>query len=258
MATNPNRPAYLDTIASPWGQQVADHVVRRYATPAARDADLAAITAADLQGQVVAILADGTFPPYLMMHNGTNWEVVAASAPTARASFPAKSAATATYTALTGGTAQISHDGMVFNGQTFTIPRAGLYALGLFTPWPPNANVALYQAGLWINGGGFASTAWTGAMAYGMQFFGNDIQPLNAGDTVGLYIWHNAGGPATNGAGAVLTVAWQSPSIAGSLLREGDEPAGELWTPFEGLPSELWLADTGGERVIDDPLDEAA
>lgn len=73
MATNPNRPAYLDTIASPWGQQVADHVIRRYATPAARDADLAAITAADLKGQVVAILADGTFLPYLMMHNGAGW-----------------------------------------------------------------------------------------------------------------------------------------------------------------------------------------
>ena len=43
---NPNRPQYQDTIASTWGQAVADTVVRRYATTAARNADLGGFTPA--------------------------------------------------------------------------------------------------------------------------------------------------------------------------------------------------------------------
>ena len=53
--TNPNRPQYQETIESAWGQAVADTVVRRYATAAERDADLAAFTPAELKGQLVAV-----------------------------------------------------------------------------------------------------------------------------------------------------------------------------------------------------------
>jgi hypothetical protein len=71
MATNPNRPQYQDTIESTWGQAVADHVIRRYATPAERDSDLAGLTQADLEGQLVAILSPtGT---YLQHHRGGVW-----------------------------------------------------------------------------------------------------------------------------------------------------------------------------------------
>ena len=55
---NPNRPQYQDTIESTWGQAVADTVVRRYDTPAARDADLAGFTPAQLAGQLVTVHGD--------------------------------------------------------------------------------------------------------------------------------------------------------------------------------------------------------
>jgi hypothetical protein len=55
---NPNRPEYQDTIESSWGQLVADHVVRRYGTAAERDADLAGLTAPELEGQVVNVNGD--------------------------------------------------------------------------------------------------------------------------------------------------------------------------------------------------------
>ena len=70
MATNPNRPEYMDTIESTWGQSVADHVIRRYGTEAERDADLAALTPADLEGQVVAI---GSGFPALCFYTGGRW-----------------------------------------------------------------------------------------------------------------------------------------------------------------------------------------
>jgi hypothetical protein len=57
MATNPARPQYQDIIDEAWGDQVADHVIRRYADKAERDADLAGIAPADLDGQVVALAA---------------------------------------------------------------------------------------------------------------------------------------------------------------------------------------------------------
>ena len=61
---NPARPQYQDIIESTWGQAVADTVIRRYATAAARDADLAAFTPAQLLGQVVTVGAA------LLVHNG--------------------------------------------------------------------------------------------------------------------------------------------------------------------------------------------
>lgn len=78
MATNPNRPEYMDTIESTWGQSVADHVTRRYASAGERDADLAALTAADLFGQVVFVGPAGapTGFGYLQIHNGTGWVTV--------------------------------------------------------------------------------------------------------------------------------------------------------------------------------------
>ena len=72
MATNPNRPAYLDTIESTWGQSVADHVVRRYATMAARDADLGSHPVADLAGQIVTVNpANGDSQQWV--HDGARW-----------------------------------------------------------------------------------------------------------------------------------------------------------------------------------------
>jgi hypothetical protein len=72
MATNPNRPQFQDTIASTWGQSVADHVIRRYASTAARDADLTGISAADLAGQYVAINpTPGDVS--LWRHDGIRW-----------------------------------------------------------------------------------------------------------------------------------------------------------------------------------------
>ena len=74
MASNPNRPQYQGTIESTWGQSVADHVIRRYATTAARDADLAGagLTPTDLEGQVVAITGAGR-PTFLEMYRGGIW-----------------------------------------------------------------------------------------------------------------------------------------------------------------------------------------
>ena len=70
MASNPNRPQYQGTIESTWGQSVADHVIRRYATTAARDADLAVLAPADLEGQVVAITGAGRVPFLELMSSG--------------------------------------------------------------------------------------------------------------------------------------------------------------------------------------------
>ena len=67
---NPNRPQYKDTIASTWGQAVADTVVRRYGTAAERDADLSTFTPAELKGQVVTIGGS------LEVHDGTEWAAV--------------------------------------------------------------------------------------------------------------------------------------------------------------------------------------
>ena len=77
MASNPNRPQYQGTIESTWGQSVADHVIRRYASPAERDADLteAGLTAEDLEGQVVAITGAGR-PPFLELAAGNIWRGV--------------------------------------------------------------------------------------------------------------------------------------------------------------------------------------
>ena len=72
MATNPNRPEYMDTVESTWGQSVADHVIRRYATIGERDADLAALTPADLEGQTVAITQGGP-GTYLVQNRGGVW-----------------------------------------------------------------------------------------------------------------------------------------------------------------------------------------
>ena len=75
MATNPNRPEYQDTIESTWGQSVADHVVRRYSSPAERDADLAELLPGDLVGQMVAICPSSSIP-YLETHDGVAWSPV--------------------------------------------------------------------------------------------------------------------------------------------------------------------------------------
>ena len=72
MATNPNRPQYQDTIESTWGQSVADHVIRRYASAAERDADLAALTPADLDGQVCVITGSNGVP-YMQEHRQGQW-----------------------------------------------------------------------------------------------------------------------------------------------------------------------------------------
>ena len=172
------------------GEQVADHVVRRYATPAARDADLAVITAAHLQGQVVAILADGTFPPYLMMHNGTNWEVVAASAPHHGRS-PGEVGRDVDLYRADGwhGSNLARRDGI--QRANFHDPAGGALHARAVYPVAPERKCGALSGGAMDQRRGVRADAWTGAMAYGMQFFGNDIQPLNAGDTVGLYMWHS-------------------------------------------------------------------
>jgi hypothetical protein len=64
MATNPARPAYQDVIDEAWGDQVADHVIRRYPDAAARDLDLSGVAAVDLQGQVVVLVPAGGIPHF--------------------------------------------------------------------------------------------------------------------------------------------------------------------------------------------------
>jgi hypothetical protein len=82
MATNPERPQYQDIIDEAWGDQVADHVIRRYRDAAERDADLAGFSPADLAGQVIAIAPGGALP-YLQAHDGAGW----ANLPTAQAGY---------------------------------------------------------------------------------------------------------------------------------------------------------------------------
>ena len=65
--TNPARPQYQDVIDEAWGGQVADHVIRRYADNAERDADLAGLTAAELSGQTIIVAAK------YQRHDGTAW-----------------------------------------------------------------------------------------------------------------------------------------------------------------------------------------
>ena len=64
---NPARPQYQEIIESTWGLAVADTVVRRYASSAERDGDLAGFTPAELAGQVVAVAGVAE------VHNGTHW-----------------------------------------------------------------------------------------------------------------------------------------------------------------------------------------
>lgn len=66
---NPYRPAYKGTIESSWGAVVADHVTRRYGSPAERDADLGEFTPSELEGQLVAVGA----PPLLELRSGNRW-----------------------------------------------------------------------------------------------------------------------------------------------------------------------------------------
>jgi hypothetical protein len=70
---NPARPSFDEVIAETWGDAVSDTVVRRFATAAARDADLAGFTPAQLRGQVVWL----DTPAQLQYHDGTTWHPVA-------------------------------------------------------------------------------------------------------------------------------------------------------------------------------------
>jgi hypothetical protein len=72
MATNPARPNYQDIIDEAWGDQVADHVIRRYRDTAERDADFVGVPPDELTGQMIAIIAGGQIP-YLQQHDGTVW-----------------------------------------------------------------------------------------------------------------------------------------------------------------------------------------
>ena len=65
--TNPARPEFQDIIDEAWGDQVADHVIRRYPDTATRDADLPAPEV----GQVVAIT--GGAAPRLQVRTATGW-----------------------------------------------------------------------------------------------------------------------------------------------------------------------------------------
>jgi len=67
---NPVRPAFEDVIQESWGDAVADTVVRRYATVAERDADLAGFTAAQLKGQVCTV---ATPLVLVYVHDGARW-----------------------------------------------------------------------------------------------------------------------------------------------------------------------------------------
>ncbi|HEX3454371.1 MAG TPA: hypothetical protein VHS03_07080 [Gaiellaceae bacterium] len=61
-------------IDETWGDLVADHVIRRYANPAERDADLAGFTVDELKGQVCVLgTMVGGLRPYLEIHNGAAW-----------------------------------------------------------------------------------------------------------------------------------------------------------------------------------------
>jgi hypothetical protein len=76
---NPTRPQYKQIIESTWGLAVADTVTRRYASNAERDTDLAGFTAAQLAGQLIAIVPGPPNYPTLQFHNGTGWRAIALS-----------------------------------------------------------------------------------------------------------------------------------------------------------------------------------
>ena len=146
MATNPNRPEYMDTIESTWGQSVADHVIRRYATMAEATADLDELDPADLEGQVIAV---GAVVPGLVQRLGGLWHPV-----------PAMD--------VQGGTDWISTDGASSAYITFLRPFAG----------PPQTRVACagdgtgggvtFQPNASYNASTFQVTAWNAAGgAYG-------------------------------------------------------------------------------------------
>jgi len=68
---NPSRPQFRGVIDETWGQLVADRVVRRYASAAERDADLAGLP--DLEGQLVAMVPGGGVAPFLVVRSRGAW-----------------------------------------------------------------------------------------------------------------------------------------------------------------------------------------
>jgi hypothetical protein len=71
---NPSRPQFKDVIDQTWGQLVADRIIRRYASVAERDADLAGVV--DLDGQMVVMTPGAGEPAYLLQRIGGVWRTV--------------------------------------------------------------------------------------------------------------------------------------------------------------------------------------
>lgn len=192
--TNPNRPQYEDTIASTWGQAVADTVVRRYATTAARDADVAGLTLAALTGQVIVIVPGGGSIPYLQVHDGTAWRNLGANARLYRAAgFAAVASVSTPYPFDT-----ISYDnsggGAKVPPGNFTVPIAGLYRVSGSYEMAGTVAGNLYLSTILKNGGGQSenrqySPPGGGAMSMPV----NDTVKCIAGDILGMAYWCQTG-----------------------------------------------------------------
>ena len=216
MATNPNRPEYQDTIESTWGQSVADHVIRRYATAAERDADLAALTPADLEGQVVAITGAA---PYLWQYSGGVWEPIAGM-PAGKVVQSATVGATgATWVPIPCPVVEYLRGGVEASGGGLLIPADGAYELSLCSGSICGNGGAAITGGLGVRadrGGVQLAQGYSYAQGYYPVPAINGPFTLKAGDVLTMSFLGGTGQWSDPAQGA-MTPGWIAATMIGSL-----------------------------------------
>ena len=210
MASNPNRPEYQDTIESTWGQSVADHVIRRYATTAERDADLAGLTPADLEGQVVAITGPGG-ATYLEQYRGGAWVLMGGGVGRMQGLQTGGLPPATNVTVNMAPDPAIMRGGFAANGNGLVVPVAGIYQVSFQAKFTNTSGgvvpAGYYYAYLSVAGGGVRA-ALHGSPGGATPTVGlSDSIALNAGDLLTLVVNVGPGGVlvAAGGDGTYLT-----------------------------------------------------